>query len=93
MAMPSTCVYRELLKAKTEWWAAISSNLLKEVLFNPKGSSCSVEVLSISMLVVSLRGTLVNKDSISKLARVIGWSKLREVISLPKEVDLSIVLC
>ena len=76
---------------KTEWWAAISSNLLKEVVFSPKGSSCSVVVLSISMLVVSLRGTLVNNDSISKLARVIGWPKLREVTSLTKEVELSIV--
>ena len=70
--MPSTCVYRELLKENTEWWAAISSSLQKDGLFSPDGSSCSVVMLFVIMLVVSDKGTLVNNDSISKLARVIG---------------------
>ena len=73
--MPSTWVYRELLKENTEWWAAISSSLLNDVLFSPNGSKCSVVVWSVISLVVSLKGTLVNNDSMSKLARVIGWSK------------------
>ena len=87
--MPSTWVYRELLKENTEWWAAISSNLLNVDWLRPKGSSCSVVVWSVIKLVVSLKGKLVYNDSMSKLARVIGWSKFREVTSLVKEVELS----
>ena len=69
----------------------MSSNRLNDVSFRPKGSSCSMVVFSVIMLVVSLRGTFVNRDSISKLARVIGWSKFREVTSLTNEVELSMV--
>ena len=70
------------LKEKKDWWAAVSNKSLKDFLFRPTEERALSGIVLVIRSVVSCKGTLVNNDSPSKLAKVIGWLKLRDVISL-----------